>query len=365
METFNLESYLNKGVENIVKGMLKASLKTPKVSLFMAQYAAASKKARKIRLQAKQQGEHIPPFLIASITNQCNLHCKGCYARENNVCYDTYVGEGTAGLLTDEQWANIFDQAKQLGIGFILLAGGEPFTRPGVLREAGRRKNILFPIFTNGTMMDEAYQNLLTSNRNLVPILSIEGNKETTDGRRGPGVYEKLRETMKMLQSAEILFGASVTITKKNAEEVLSDAFTQSLAMSGCKAVIYVEYVPVDHVTEYLAPDDGTRAYIEERLNALRQKREQLYISFPGDERSSGGCLAAGRGFFHINAAGGVEPCPFSPFSDTNLRHRTLREALRSPLFAKLKEEETLLETHTGGCVLFQKESLVKELLGE
>ena len=104
---------------------------------------------------------------------------------------------------------------------------------------------------------------------------------------------------------------------------------------------------------------------MEERLGALRQKSEQLYISFPGDERSSGGCLAAGRGFFHINAAGGAEPCPFSPFSDTSLLHKPLREALRSPLFSKLKSEGTLFEQHTGGCVLFQQESQVKELLGE
>lgn len=43
-----------------------------------------------------------------------------------------------------------------------------------------------------------------------------------------------------------------------------------------------------------------------------------VFLSFSGDEKYVGGCLAAGRGFFHINANGEVEPCPFSPYSDVN-----------------------------------------------
>jgi MoaA/NifB/PqqE/SkfB family radical SAM enzyme len=49
-----------------------------------------------------------------------------------------------------------------------------------------------------------------------------------------------------------------------------------------------------------------------------------IFISFPGDEKTSGGCLAAGRGFFHINSHGGAEPCPASPYSDINVRDSSL-----------------------------------------
>ena len=88
-----------------------------------------------------------------------------------------------------------------------------------------------------------------------------------------------------------------------------------------------------------------------------------VFISFPGDERASGGCLAAGRGFFHINASGGAEPCPFSPYSDTSLVHTSLKEALQSPLFSRLQESGSLEKFHTGGCALFEQEQLVKDLL--
>jgi MoaA/NifB/PqqE/SkfB family radical SAM enzyme len=87
-----------------------------------------------------------------------------------------------------------------------------------------------------------------------------------------------------------------------------------------------------------------------------------LFISFPGDEKSSGGCLAAGRGFFHINPYGKTEPCPFSPYSDTDLREKTILEALKSPLFQKLNDQNILMQEHIGGCVLFEQEEEVKKL---
>lgn len=90
-----------------------------------------------------------------------------------------------------------------------------------------------------------------------------------------------------------------------------------------------------------------------------------VFVSFPGDEKSSGGCLAAGRGFFHINAAGGAEPCPFSPYSDTSLKTMSLKEALNSPLFVRLREEGHLEREHIGGCVLFEQENEVRRLLGD
>ena len=74
-----------------------------------------------------------------------------------------------------------------------------------------------------------------------------------------------------------------------------------------------------------------------------------VYISFPGDEKGSGGCVAAGRGFFHINSHGGAEPCPFSPYSDINVKETSLRDAMKSKLFKALQSEGTLLDDHAGG----------------
>lgn len=360
MKQFDLEKYLSDGVERIIQGIRKASVSNPKEGIFMLQYAKASRRARAVRQEAELNGEHIPPFLIASITDQCNLKCTGCYARANHACGD----ECHDGQLSAEKWGSIFSEADTLGIGFILLAGGEPFTRPDVLREAVKYKRILFPVFTNGTMMDHSYLKMFSDARNLVPILSLEGPRRRTDERRGEGVYACLQRTMKSLKEQGILYGVSVTVTADNMEEVTDGAFIEKLQENGCKAVIYVEYVPADGKSQNLAPTEDDRVVFGERLQKVREQRSQIvFISFPGDEKSSGGCLAAGRGFFHISAQGNAEPCPFSPYSDTSLLYTTLREALQSPLFRKLQADGILTQEHRGGCVLFEKEQQVKEAL--
>lgn len=362
MEQFDLAAYLTNGVENIVKNILRATLKDPRESAFMLKYSAASREASKRRAAYEEAGEHIPPFLIASITSSCNLHCAGCYSRHNHACCD----EAPAEQLTDSDWLRIFQEARDLGISFILLAGGEPMIRRGVICAAGGVPEILFPIFTNGTMVDDAYIQLFDKYRNLVPIFSIEGQQEKTDERRGAGVYQRLISAMDRMQKNHLLFGASVTVTCENLQEVTSCSFIDDLRNRGCKAIIYVEYVPVSADSQELAPGDAEREFLDSQLQSLRVEYEDiLFVSFPGDEKSSGGCLAAGRGFFHINSHGGAEPCPFSPYSDINVKDTSLREALGSRLFTTLRSGEMLTGEHSGGCVLFEQRESVEAILKE
>ena len=90
-----------------------------------------------------------------------------------------------------------------------------------------------------------------------------------------------------------------------------------------------------------------------------------VFIAFPGDEKSSGGCVAAGRGFFHINSHGGAEPCPFSPYSDINVAQTSLREALKSRLFYQIQTQGLLKDEHAGGCTLFANREQVEAILAE
>lgn len=361
-EQFDLQNYLIAGVEGIVSEALKATRKNPRETAFLLKFAAASRAASAKRRKAEDQGEHIPPFLIASITSKCNLHCAGCYSRCNHATSDAEPVRQLSGA----DWQRIFTEAVALGISFILLAGGEPMLRRDVIEVAGSMQRILFPIFTNGTFLDEDYFALFDKCRNLVPVMSIEGGREITDARRGAGIYDKLIANMDTFRQRGLIFGASVTVTTQNYRDVTSPEFLGSLSERGCKVVIFVEYVPVTEESQSLAPDDDARAYLMNELQRLREEHpEMVYIAFPGDEKSSGGCVAAGRGFFHINSHGGAEPCPFSPYSDVNVQQTSLREAMRSPLFTALRDGGALLEDHSGGCVLYEKRALVEALLNQ
>ena len=309
-EKINLEEHIAKGVEKIVSETLKATLKDPRESAFMVKFATASRKATKTRLQLAEEGEHIPSFLIASITSRCNLHCAGCYSR----CNEATVDAEPVQQLTGEEWVKVFREAEELGVSFIMLAGGEPMLRWDVIEGAGAMQNIIFPVFTNGTYMNERYLKLFDKCRNLIPVMSIEGGKEITDERRGTGVYDKLIANMDTFREKNLLFGASVTVTTENIKEVTSPEFLKVLMDRGCKLVIYVEFVPVTEEAKHLAP-------------------------------------------------GGAEPCPFSPYSDVNVREQGLREAMHSRLFRELRDGDFLDDDHVGGCVLFEKREQVEAML--
>ena len=362
MDGFDLTSYLAGGIERIVAQSLRATLKDPRESAFMLKFAAASKKASKRRAKIeKDNGLHIPPFLIASITSSCNLHCAGCYSRCNHATVDT----APVKQLTGEEWLKIFTEANELGVSFVLLAGGEPMLRRDIIEAAGKMKNVIFPIFTNGTYIDEKYYRLFNKCRNLIPVMSIEGGKEETDLRRGAGIYDRLIANMEEFKKRNLIFGASVTVTTENVKEVVSDEFIDGLDKRGCKLVVFVEFVPVTDDGKHLAPGEAERTMLRDGIARLRNEKEMVFLSFPGDEKITGGCVAAGRGFFHINSHGGAEPCPFSPYSDINVRDTSLKEALNSPLFTALRSGDILADDHVGGCVLYEKRAQVEEILGK
>ena len=361
-DDINIQEYLANGVEGILKDALRTSLKNPKESLYLVKFARHARKATKIRQKYSNEGQNIPAFLISSITSSCNLHCTGCYSRANDACSDNTPSNQLSG----EEWGDIFAQAKELGISFIVLAGGEPLIREDVIIEASRYPEILFPIFTNGTMMNDDYLKLFDDNRNLVPIISIEGDERITDLRRGQGVYSQIVDTMDAMRNNNIIFGASLTFTKGNLSYLLSDEFIEKLYEFGCKVIFFIEYVPVSQETKNLAPGDEEREVLLNELNRLRRDySDMLFMSFPGDEKASGGCLAAGRGFFHINSHGGAEPCPASPYSDINVNDTSLIEALNSKLFKSLRDGGILLDDHEGGCVLFEHQEDVERILGK
>ena len=360
MKAFDIQEYITAGAEKIVADAVRATLRSPKEAAFMASFAASSAAAARTRRRREAEGMHVPTFLIASITSACNLHCEGCYSRSNHATEDT----APVRQLTAADWGRIFDEAHDLGISFILLAGGEPLLRRSVIEAAGERRGILFPIFTNGTYLDEKYFDLFEKCRNLVPVISLEGGEEETDRRRGAGVYDRIDAAIDEFRRRNLLFGASVTVTTENLAAVTDPAFIARLTERGCRAVFFVEYVPVTDETLALAPGDEERETLTRAVEALRaQFDEAIFLQFPGDEKASDGCLAAGRGFFHINSHGGAEPCPFSPYSDVSVKDRPLADALSSPLFTKLRDGGLLEGEHEGGCTLFARRADVAAIL--
>jgi MoaA/NifB/PqqE/SkfB family radical SAM enzyme len=308
------------------------------------------------RQAAERRGETVPSVLIASVTRKCNLDCAGCYAKRIRP-----AGESRAEL-SDDRFMELFEEASRLGVGAILVAGGEPLLRPSLLRRIAAMRGIVAPVFTNGTLVDDEAAALFGRGSALVPVFSIEGDELFTSERRGSGVHEAVLAGIGRVRGAGGLFGLSVTVTSQSAGLVLSPNFLRELAGLGASALFLVEYVPVAPGTDGLALDEAQRS----ALNSPELGAALPYplIRLPGDEEEYGGCLAAGRGFAHLSPEGALEACPFAPFSDTNAAQVGLKEALASPLLAAIRERHGELVETRGGCALRDKGGWVASLAG-
>lgn len=350
---------LNRMINTMIKGIfndaLGVSLKDPAMAAFFIKAALAQKKAAAVRQRNEEQGLHVPPVMILSVTNMCNLHCTGCYSR--------LVPREQKPELSEEGLRNVLRQASELGVSIVLLVGGEPLTRPEIFNVTKDFPDMVFTLFTNGTLIDAAVLRQFKEQKHVIPILSMEGHEGVTDLRRGTGVYGRLMKDMAKLNESGIFFGSSLTVTRSNYDMVTGERFIQCMRENGCKAFIFVEYNPVKKGTEDWVVTDEQREEILAKMASYRARLPGVFIGFPGDEKAFGGCLSSGRGFIHVSASGDLEPCPFAPYSDTSILDTPLKEALNSRLFKVLQENRDKLMESNGGCALWKKPEWVKSLL--
>ncbi len=68
---FDLENYVKNGIESVIRGIIKASLKNPKETAFVVKFALAIKEAQRKRQIIEKKGQSLPTFLISSISSSC------------------------------------------------------------------------------------------------------------------------------------------------------------------------------------------------------------------------------------------------------------------------------------------------------
>ena len=342
---------------DVLRTAFRITRNDPRFALRALRLMRRQQEAARNRAAQERSGTHVPPFVIYSVTERCNLACDGCYA---NILHRTDKPE-----LEDARIRGLLHEARSLGVSVMLLAGGEPLIRPGLLELTATTPEILFLLFTNGSLLDETRLRALRTQPHVIPVLSLEGDQDLTDARRGRGTHQTVLETMARLKANRTFFGTSTTLTRENFDLATSEEHLRDLLARGCRLFYFINYVPVKEGTEDLQLTHDQVEELERRLTSLRHRVPALFIAFPHDEMALGGCLAAGRGFIHINAAGDAEPCPFSPYSDSNLSEVSLKKALHSPLFAKILNSEIALDESDGRCALWKQRKWVATLLKE
>jgi MoaA/NifB/PqqE/SkfB family radical SAM enzyme len=346
---------LNKALGIFFKEAVKISLKNPAQSLYFVQLVRNQQRAARRRTMWRAKGVPVPPIMIFSITNRCNLHCQGCY---HQILRDVSRTE-----LTGNEIDRIIGEASDLGISFIVLAGGEPLVCENIVKITQAYPDVLFLMFTNGLLITDEMAKQFKKQRNLVPLISLEGYDRDTDNRRGEGIFQQLEQTIQRLKQQEVFFGVSLTVTRSNFNTLTDSKFIDFITGRGGKLILFVEYTPIKENTDDWSITEQQRSVLAGLIAVYRKKYSVLFVNIPGDEQDFGGCLSAGRGFVHVSAEGALEPCPFVPYSDVNLRDRPLREALQSPFLQAIRDNDDHLEESHGSCALWTRREWVRSLL--
>ncbi len=318
-------------------------------------------KSLEMRREFKNNDILIPPFMILSITKNCNLKCAGCYA----AAVGTLNCESKKKQLDVDDWKKIIKEANDLGVFGYIIAGGEPFLYPNLLELCEEFKDRLFIIITNGTTLSDENFKWLKKLRNTVIMVSLEGEREITNQRRGNGVYEMASGTIKKLNKCGVLNGVSVTITQSNHEQWMNPDLIDELIEKGIRIAFFIEYISSDpQIDSSLMLTTSQRALFRKRMLEYRAEKKIYLIHSPGDEELFGGCVSAGKGFAHVTPYGDLTPCPVSNVATHNLKTDSLKDGLASDLFRLIRENEHLLETEGTPCALFAHQAEVKKLAG-
>ena len=313
--------------------------------------------------QRKVTAEHdcnVPWAILMDPTTACNLHCDGCWAAN----YEDKRHKS----LTFEELDDIICQAKDMGTYIFLYTGGEPLVRKhDLIRLCEKHQDCFFSAFTNGTLVDEKFADDLLRVKNFMPAFSIEGFREATDSRRGNGTFDKVVHAMDLLRERKVPFGASLCYTSQNFDSITSDEFVNFLVEKGVLFAWLFTYMPIGKgaPVELLASAEQRSAMYHIVRDNWRANVPIFFADFWNDGEYTGGCIAAGRRFLHINAGGDAEPCAFIHFSDSNIREKTLLECYESPLFKSYRRHQPFNSNMLRVCPLLDNPGMLSEMVNE
>lgn len=319
-------------------------IKTDKKCLYKFMYNLGIKGALGLARFKKRlkKGEFFPAFHFISVTDDCNLHCQGCWV----------TGKKSNARMSPEMLDKIITQSKEKGSYFFGILGGEPLMYKPLFEIFKKHSDCYFQLFTNGTLLTPSVAAELRTVANVTPLISFEGDQEVADIRRGGmSVYEKAQEAIDNSTEAGLVTGVAMSVCKSNLELAFSEDFIHSLINRGVLYLWYYIYRPVGKdATVELALSQEEIDKLRQFLVDARTKYNIVIVDAYWDQNGKGLCPAASGLSHHINASGDIEPCPVIQFAADNVADGNLEDIYRNSKFlAEFKDEIPL---KTNGCIV-------------
>lgn len=169
-------------------------------------------------LHAKGASLGIPVGGNFELTARCNFDCPMCYIHLSNEEVEARGKE-----LTAQQWISIAEQARDRGLMFALLTGGEPLVRKDFFEIYGAMKEmgLLVSVNSNGsTLQGENLQRLIEDPPQRINVSLYGGCPETYRTMCGNDAFDRVVSNIREMKRAGIDVRINVSLTPYNYQDL-------------------------------------------------------------------------------------------------------------------------------------------------
>ena len=152
------------------------------------------------------------------LTARCNFNCPMCYVHLTQEQVDAAGKE-----LTAQQWLDIAREARDRGMIFALLTGGEPLVRKDFFEiyKGMKELGLVISVNSNGSMLrGEILEKFLEDPPARFNISLYGGSNETYRNMCGIPAYDRVKENIRALRKAGVDVGLNLSITPYNRQDL-------------------------------------------------------------------------------------------------------------------------------------------------
>ena len=291
----------------------------------------------------KATRQRIPLGGTFELTPVCNMDCRMCYVKMSR-----QQQEAIRPLMTAGEWLHLAEEAKNQGMLYLLLTGGEPFSRPDFreIMTGLHDMGLVLTINSNGTLITEKTMEWLVQVPPVRINITLYGASDATYERLcgNPKGFTQVTKAIRMLRDAGIAVKINCSLTPYNAddlEKIIDFSRREELVV---QATAYM-FPPVRRdaskvgQNDRFAPEEAAyyAAKIEKLLGGSEQflKRAETldFGSIPSDDdmcpdaEGDGILCRAGKSNFWVTWDGKMLPCGMLPDEGVDLSTTGFAEA--------------------------------------
>ena len=266
----------------------------------------------------------IPLGATFEITPLCNMNCRMCYVRmsreEQERCH---------ALIPAKRWIELGRDAVERGMLYLLITGGEPFSRPDIkeIHTGLHSLGLVISINTNGTLIDKETVAWLVTAAPARLNITLYGASDETYKRlcRLPDGFTRVTRAIELLREAGIAVKLNCSLTPHNVcdlEKIVAYAEQNHLILETSSYM----FPPIRKNRELVGTNDRftpeeaayVTAYMEWCQNGdevFLSRMKEKDFSFPSDveddcqEQGEGIRCRAGKSTFWVTWDGCMMPC--------------------------------------------------------